>query len=65
MLAKLAAETLKKVDLELSSNAPFIVFDNADLDLAMKGAMIYKFRCSSQTYVEYCGSTTVFVYDEC
>ncbi|KAI5275945.1 aldehyde dehydrogenase [Aureobasidium subglaciale] len=49
MLAKLAAGTLKKVSLELGGNAPFIVFDDADLDLAVEGAMICKFRCSGQT----------------
>jgi succinate-semialdehyde dehydrogenase/glutarate-semialdehyde dehydrogenase len=51
MLAKLAAGTLKKVSLELGGNAPFIVFDDADLDLAVEGAMICKFRCSGQTCV--------------
>jgi succinate-semialdehyde dehydrogenase/glutarate-semialdehyde dehydrogenase len=51
MLAKLAAGTLKKVSLELGGNAPFIVFDDADPDLAVEGAMICKFRCSGQTCV--------------
>ena len=51
MLAKLAAGTLKKVSLELGGNAPFIVFDDADLDLAVESAMICKFRCSGQTCV--------------
>jgi succinate-semialdehyde dehydrogenase/glutarate-semialdehyde dehydrogenase len=51
MLAKLAADTLKKVSLELGGNAPFIVFNDADLDLAVEGAMICKFRCSGQTCV--------------
>lgn len=51
MLAKLAAGTLKKVSLELGGNAPFIVFDDADLDLAVEGAMFCKFRCSGQTCV--------------
>lgn len=51
MLAKLAAGTLKKVSLELGGNAPFIVFNDADLDLAIEGAMISKFRCSGQTCV--------------
>jgi succinate-semialdehyde dehydrogenase/glutarate-semialdehyde dehydrogenase len=51
MLAKLAAGTLKKVSLELGGNAPFIAFDDADLDLAVEGAMICKFRCSGQTCV--------------
>ena len=51
VLAKLAAQTLKKVSLELGGNAPFIVFDDADLDLAVEGAMFCKFRCSGQTCV--------------
>lgn len=51
MLAKLAAGTLKKVSMELGGNAPFIVFDDADVDLAVEGAMICKFRCSGQTCV--------------
>lgn len=51
MLATLAAGTLKKMSLELGGNAPFIVFDDADLDLAVEGAMICKFRCSGQTCV--------------
>lgn len=51
MLAKLAAGTLKRVSLELGGNAPFIVFEDANLDLAVEGAMICKFRCSGQTCV--------------
>lgn len=50
-LAKLAAGTLKKLSLELGGNAPFIVFEDADLDLAAEGAMFCKFRCSGQTCV--------------
>ncbi|KAH6889221.1 Aldehyde/histidinol dehydrogenase [Thelonectria olida] len=51
MLAKLATGTLKKVSLELGGNAPFIVFDDADVELAAEGAMFCKFRCSGQTCV--------------
>ena len=51
MLAKLASATLKKVSLELGGNAPFIIFNDADLDLAVEGAMFCKFRCSGQTCV--------------
>jgi succinate-semialdehyde dehydrogenase / glutarate-semialdehyde dehydrogenase len=51
MLAKMAAGTLKKVSLELGGNAPFIVFDDADISLAVEGAMFCKFRCSGQTCV--------------
>ncbi|KAJ5110116.1 hypothetical protein N7532_002761 [Penicillium argentinense] len=50
-LANLASGTLKKVSLELGGNAPFIVFDDADVDLAVEGAMMSKFRCSGQTCV--------------
>ncbi|KAJ4985454.1 succinate-semialdehyde dehydrogenase [Stagonosporopsis vannaccii] len=51
MLAKLAMGTLKRVSLELGGNAPFIVFEDADLDLAVEGAMFCKFRCTGQTCV--------------
>ncbi|KAF1985414.1 aldehyde dehydrogenase [Aulographum hederae CBS 113979] len=51
MLAKLAADTLKKCSLELGGNAPFIVFEDADIDLAVEGAMFCKFRCTGQTCV--------------
>jgi succinate-semialdehyde dehydrogenase/glutarate-semialdehyde dehydrogenase len=51
MLAKLASGTLKKVSLELGGNAPFIVFNDADLELAVEGAMFCKFRSSGQTCV--------------
>lgn len=53
MLAKLASGTLKRVSMELGGNAPFIVFDDADVDLAAEGAMFRKFRCSGQTCVWY------------
>jgi succinate-semialdehyde dehydrogenase / glutarate-semialdehyde dehydrogenase len=45
------AGTLKKVSLELGGNAPFIVFDDADLDAAVEGAMASKYRNSGQTCV--------------
>lgn len=51
MLAKLATSTLKRVSLELGGNAPFIVFDDADIKLAVEGAMFCKFRCTGQTCV--------------
>ncbi|KAG0646804.1 Glutarate-semialdehyde dehydrogenase [Hyphodiscus hymeniophilus] len=51
MLANLATGTLKKVSLELGGNAPFIVFDDANLDLAVESAMFCKFRCTGQTCV--------------
>lgn len=50
-LMKGCAETIKKVSMELGGNAPFIVFDDADLDAAVEGAMASKFRNSGQTCV--------------
>ncbi|KAL6818063.1 aldehyde dehydrogenase [Trichoderma sp. SZMC 28013] len=51
MLAKLAAGTLKRVSLELGGNAPFIVFDDANIDAAVDGAIFSKFRGSGQTCI--------------
>ena len=51
LLMRQASDTLKKVSLELGGNAPFIVFDDADLDAAVKGAMASKFRNTGQTCV--------------
>ena len=45
------APTLKKLSLELGGNAPFIVFDDADIDAAVKGAVVSKFRHNGQTCV--------------
>ena len=45
------AENVKKISLELGGNAPFIVFNDADLDKAVEGAMISKYRNSGQTCV--------------
>ncbi|KRW61443.1 NADP-dependent succinate-semialdehyde dehydrogenase [Pseudomonas sp. TTU2014-080ASC] len=45
------AQDIKKVSLELGGNAPFIVFDDADLDAAVEGALISKFRNNGQTCV--------------
>ena len=46
-----SAATIKKVSLELGGNAPFLVFDDADLDAAVEGAMISKYRNNGQTCV--------------
>jgi succinate-semialdehyde dehydrogenase / glutarate-semialdehyde dehydrogenase len=51
LLMKQAAETVKRVGLELGGNAPFIVFDDADLDAAVQGAIIAKYRNMGQTCV--------------
>jgi len=51
ILMKHASSTLKKMSLELGGNAPFIVFDDADLDTAVAGAITSKFRSSGQTCV--------------
>ena len=45
------APTIKKVSLELGGNAPFIVFDDADLDPAVEGALACKYRNAGQTCV--------------
>jgi len=50
-LMKQCAETIKKVSFELGGNAPFIVFDDADIDAAVEGAMISKYRNTGQTCV--------------
>ncbi|CAH2902951.1 MAG: Succinate-semialdehyde dehydrogenase [NAD(P)+] (EC [uncultured Paraburkholderia sp.] len=50
-LARESAATLKKLSLELGGNAPFIVFDDADLDAAVTGLMAAKFRNGGQTCV--------------
>jgi succinate-semialdehyde dehydrogenase / glutarate-semialdehyde dehydrogenase len=50
-LLKQAAGTVKKVSMELGGNAPFIVFDDADIDRAIDGAMVAKYRNSGQTCV--------------
>ncbi|KAK5974854.1 NAD-dependent succinate-semialdehyde dehydrogenase [Trichostrongylus colubriformis] len=51
LLLSQSASTVKRVCLELGGNAPFIIFDSADLDTAVKGAMGAKFRGSGQTCV--------------
>ena len=51
MLMQQAASTVKKISLELGGNAPFIVFDDADLDAAAEGAIVSKYRNSGQTCV--------------
>jgi succinate-semialdehyde dehydrogenase/glutarate-semialdehyde dehydrogenase len=50
-LMKQCAPTLKKLSLELGGNAPFIVFNDADIDAAVEGAMIAKYRNAGQTCV--------------
>jgi succinate-semialdehyde dehydrogenase / glutarate-semialdehyde dehydrogenase len=51
LLMRQAAETVKKVGLELGGNAPFIVFDDADVNAAVEGAIVSKFRNMGQTCV--------------
>ncbi|KAH6620586.1 Aldehyde/histidinol dehydrogenase [Boeremia exigua] len=51
LLMKQSSSTLKKLSFELGGNAPFIVFDDADLDSAVAGAITSKFRSSGQTCV--------------
>jgi succinate-semialdehyde dehydrogenase/glutarate-semialdehyde dehydrogenase len=65
LLMRQSADTVKKLSLELGGNAPFIVFDDADIDAAVAGAMASKYRNSGQTCVctnrIYAQST---IYDE-
>ncbi|QDZ02879.1 NAD-dependent succinate-semialdehyde dehydrogenase [Nitratireductor mangrovi] len=51
LLIEKSASTVKKVSMELGGNAPFIVFDDADIDRAVEGAMVAKYRNSGQTCV--------------
>jgi len=51
LLMRQSADTIKKISLELGGNAPLIVFDDADLDAAVEGAIISKFRNTGQTCV--------------
>ncbi|MBW3509931.1 MULTISPECIES: NADP-dependent succinate-semialdehyde dehydrogenase [Janthinobacterium] len=51
LLAEQCAPTIKKLSLELGGNAPFIVFDDADLDAAVEGAIASKYRNAGQTCV--------------
>ena len=65
LLMKQCADTVKKISLELGGNAPFIVFDDADIDAAVEGAMASKYRNSGQTCV--CANRLIVqesVYDE-
>jgi succinate-semialdehyde dehydrogenase/glutarate-semialdehyde dehydrogenase len=51
ILMRQCAPTIKKLSLELGGNAPFIVFDDADIDSAVEGAMVSKYRNAGQTCV--------------
>jgi len=51
LLMEQSAATVKKMSMELGGNAPFIVFDDADIDAAVEGAMLSKYRNSGQTCV--------------
>ena len=65
MLMEQCAATVKRTSMELGGNAPFIVFDDADLDEAIKGAIICKFRNAGQTCV--CANRFLIqdgIYDE-
>jgi succinate-semialdehyde dehydrogenase/glutarate-semialdehyde dehydrogenase len=60
ILMRQSADTIKRISLELGGNAPFIVFDDADLDAAVEGAMVSKYRNTGQTCV--CANR-IFVQD--
>jgi len=51
LLMKQCASTIKKLSMELGGNAPFLVFDSADVDAAVKGAIFAKFRNNGQTCI--------------
>jgi len=51
LLMEQAAKTMKRISMELGGNAPFIVFDDADVDAAVEGAIASKFRNTGQTCV--------------
>jgi len=61
LLMAQCASTIKKLSLELGGNAPFIVFDDADIDAAVEGAMLSKFRNTGQTCV--CANR-IYVHDK-
>jgi succinate-semialdehyde dehydrogenase/glutarate-semialdehyde dehydrogenase len=61
LLLRQSADTVKRVSLELGGNAPFIVFDDADIDAAVEGLMASKFRNTGQTCV--CANR-IFVQDK-
>lgn len=65
MLVEQCAGTMKRTSMELGGNAPFIVFDDADVDAAVQGAMVCKFRNAGQTCV--CANRILVqdgIYDE-
>jgi succinate-semialdehyde dehydrogenase/glutarate-semialdehyde dehydrogenase len=65
ILLRQSADTVKKLSLELGGNAPFIVFDDADLDAAVEGALASKYRNAGQTCV--CANRLIVqdgIYDE-
>ena len=58
ILMRQSADTVKKMSLELGGNAPLLVFDDANLDVAVEGAMLSKFRNAGQTCV--CANRILF-----
>ena len=60
IILRQCADTIKKVSLELGGNAPFVIFEDADLDKAVDGVMVSKFRNAGQTCV--CANR-IFVHD--
>lgn len=61
LLMKECAPTIKKISLELGGNAPFIVFDDADIDAAVQGTMVCKYRNTGQTCVS---ANRIYVQDK-
>ena len=61
LLMKQSSETVKKLSLELGGNAPFIIFEDADLDAAVAGLMLAKFRNAGQACV---AANRVFIHEK-
>ncbi len=61
LLMQQVASSVKRISLELGGNAPFIVFDDADIDAAIDGAMMSKYRNSGQTCIS---ANRIFVHDK-
>ncbi len=59
LLLRQAADTVKRVSMELGGNAPFIVFDSADVNSAVQGALASKYRNAGQ--VRYCTAIVALV----
>ena len=62
ILLEQSASTVKRVSLELGGNAPFIVFDSANVDHAVQGAMVSKFRAAGQVLISTLLSLLMYAF---